>query len=178
MHAANVSCLMIAPDVPSIPNAIDLLALPARPATGTKQTARIAAQILVQDGIGFREPSGTERRALAVGFAMAGKILYGAAFDLVRTDVEVDLSDPASIFAAISSITVFEVKSTNKPSVREDFGGYFFDLTTAELLVAQSLGTQYRFAFVNTITRKHVELSLTQLFAKARKIYPKWAVTF
>ena len=44
--------------------------------------------------------------------------------------------------------------------------------------MAQSLGEQYRFAFVNTITKAHVELTLNELFARARKIYPKWAVTF
>lgn len=145
---------------------------------GTQQTAKRAARILIEGQLGFLEPSSTERRALAVGFAMAGKILYGAAFDVVRLARPIDLSSAAAIHANLDAITVFEIKSTNKASVREDFRGYFFDLTTAELLVAQSLGAQYRFAFVNTITKAHVELSLTELFARARKIYPKWAVNF
>lgn len=145
---------------------------------GEKQTAKRAVQILVNAGLGFVEPTKPERRALGVAFAMAGKVLYGAAFDVVRCSRPVDLSDPVAITAALDQVTVFEIKSTNKASVRDDFGGYFFDLTTAELLVAQSLGDQYRFAFVNTITRTHIELSLNELFGRARKIYPKWAVTF
>lgn len=145
---------------------------------GEKQTAKRAATILVEGGSGFVQPTATERRALGVGFAMAGKVLYGAAYDVVRLSRAVDLSNPSSIYAELAAVTVFEIKSTNRTNVRADFGGYFFDLTTAELLVTQSLGEQYRFAFVNTITKRHIELTLNELFARARKIYPKWAVTF
>jgi hypothetical protein len=143
-----------------------------------KQTAKRAIRILLERDPRFLEPSKTERRAIAVAFAMAGKIVYGAAFDVIRMGREIDLSDPTSIFENIDAVTLFEIKSTNKASVQTDFRGYFFDLTTAELLVAQSLGSQYRFAFVNTISGAHVELSLNELFARARKIYPKWAVSF
>ena len=48
------------------------------------------------------------------------------------------------------------------------FGGYFFSLSTAELLVAQNLGNRYRFAFVNTRTRKH-EGSIEQLSVTGRE---------
>ncbi len=170
------------PTVPDIVPAVgipDLLAVAPSETTGReKQTAKRAVQILVAAGIGFQEPTKTERRALAVAFAMDGKIVYGAAFDVLRVSSPIDLSNPPEIHRRLSDITLFEIKSTNRPTIKDDFGGYFFDLTTAELLVAQSLGAQYRFAFVNTITGTHIELSLNQLFAKARKIYPKWAVTF
>ena len=65
-----------------------------------------------------------------------------------------------------------------KSATKADFGGYFFDLTTAELLVAQSLGDRYRFAFVNTISKTWIDMSLNDIFARARKIYPKWAIMF
>jgi hypothetical protein len=149
-----------------------------RPAGGEKQTAKRAVKILTDGSRDFYEPTKAERRAVAIAFAMAGKIVYGAAFDAIRLARPLDLSDPVAIHENIAAITLFEIKSTNKASVRQDFGGYFFDLTTAELLVAQSLGAQYRFAFVNTITGFHEELSLNQVFARARKIYPKWAVSF
>jgi len=70
---------------------------------------------------------------------------------------------------------------SNQPTSRAqkpDFGGYFFDLTTAELLVAQSLGKRYRFAFVNTLTQTWIDMSVNDIFARARRIYPKWAITF
>ena len=143
-----------------------------------KQTAKRAIRILVESDHSFLDPSKGERRAIAVAFAMAGKIVYGAAFAVVRVARNLDLSDPASIYENIDAITLFEIKSTNKAAVQVDFRGYFFDLTTAELLVAQSLGSQYRFVFVNTISGAHIELSLNELFARARKIYPKWAVAF
>ncbi len=145
---------------------------------GTKQTAKRAIAILEAAGLGFAEPSGEERRALAVAFAMEGMVLYGAAYDVVRLSRPVDLTDPQAVLANIDAITVCEIKSTNRVSMGEDWKGYFFDLTTAELLVAQTLGHRYCFAFVNTVTGDHLELSLTDLFARARKIYPKWAVRF
>lgn len=145
---------------------------------GKQQTAKRAVTILEEAGLGFVEPTSDERRSLTVGFAMVGKVLYGAAFDVVQLAREIDLSDPAAIAANLNAITVCEVKSTRKDRVGADFRGYFFDLTTAELLVAQSLGEQYKFAFVNTLTQDHIELSLTELFGRARKIYPKWAVQF
>ena len=59
-----------------------------------------------------------------------------------------------------------------------DFSKYFFDLTTAELLVAQSLKKYFKFIFVNTVTEQYVEYSLSEIFAKAKGIYPKWAIRF
>ena len=59
-----------------------------------------------------------------------------------------------------------------------DFRRYFFSLSTAELLVAQNLGERYRFAFVNTRTRTFVELTLQEIFARARGIYPMWSIQF
>lgn len=143
-----------------------------------KRTAKTAINILTRAGLGFVEPTPPQRSALSVAFAMNGKVLYGAAYDVVRLEQPIDLSDPAAISARLGEITVCEIKSTNRASLTDDFRGYFFDLTTAELLVAQSLGQQYLFAFVNTLTGRHLELSLNELFGRARKIYPKWAVRF
>jgi hypothetical protein len=77
---------------------------------------------------------------------MRRKVLYGAAFDLVRTESDCDLTLPSTIAEQIDAITAYEIKSSNKAATKADFSGYFFDLTTAELLVAQSLGDRYRFA--------------------------------
>jgi hypothetical protein len=62
--------------------------------------------------------------------------------------------------------------------MKKDFSGYFFDLTTAELLVAQSLKNYFKFAFVNTVTKEYMEMTLNQVFAKSKGIYPKWAIRF
>ena len=109
---------------------------------------------------------------------MRRKVLYGAAFDVVRSENTVDLTDASAIAVNINSITAYEIKSSNKIATKADFGGYFFDLTTAELLVAQSLGDRYRFAFVNTLSGKWIEMNLNEIFSRARKIYPKWAISF
>jgi hypothetical protein len=172
-------------DHPSVPNPLLtgvpplVEALDAPPRTSNeKQTAKLAIQILKDLKVGFQMPSRQERDALLVGFAMCRKVLYGAAFDVIRLSQKVELTDPLAIASNIAAITAYEIKSTNKIRTKTDFGGYFFDLTTAELLVAQSLGNQYRFAFVNTLTRDWIEMTLNEVFGRARKIYPKWAISF
>lgn len=109
---------------------------------------------------------------------MKRKIIYGAAFDVVRLSRDVDLFNPDHILADFDAIELLEVKSTNRASIGQEFKGYFFALTTAELLVAQSLGRQFKFAFVNTLTGDHLELSLRDVFARARDIYPTWSIKF
>ena len=127
---------------------------------------------------GFHELKLGEKKNLAVVFAEEYKVaLYGNAFDLVQCQNEVDFTSMDDIRRNLESITVYEVKSTNKENLPEDFSGYFFDLTTSELLVAQSLGSHFKFAFVNTINGHCRETDIHGLLSSARKIYPKWAVT-
>lgn len=154
----------------------DLLEEP--PPFAGHQTAKRAAALLVARDEGYHLPSRQERNALLVGFAMHRRVLYGAAFDVVRLSGPVDLSDAQAIASFISSITVCEIKSTNRRSIREDLKGYFFNITAAELLTAQSLGSQYRFLFVNALTGEHVEMSLNDVFGRARAMYPAWHIRF
>jgi hypothetical protein len=143
-----------------------------------KQTAKRAIEILLASSPCFKQLNGIEKANLAAAFASESsrRVLYGKAFDLVKCRRKIDFRSEAEIRKNLDSIRVYEVKSTKKKNIPNDFSGYFFDLTTAELLVAQSLGEQFRFAFVNTITRKISEMSIREVYAKARKIYPKWAV--
>lgn len=158
------------------PKGADAVAELAR--SGAKQTAKRAIEILLAKDAAFRAPNVREREALAIAFAMKRKIIYGAAFDVVRLARQVELSDPQQILADFDAIELLEVKSTNRASIDSEFAGYFFALTTAELLVAQSLGAQFKFAFVNTVTEDHLELSLRDIFARARGIYPTWSIKF
>jgi hypothetical protein len=143
-------------------------------------TAKKAMAMLTQGDLTFRSPTKAQRRNLAMAFAGQDKIVYGRAFDAVRvpTQVEVDLDDLASVEANLRDLTLYEVKSTNRKNLGDDFSGYFFALTTAELLVAQSLGSQFRFLLIHTLTGARLELSLQDLFKKARSIYPSWSVLF
>jgi hypothetical protein len=89
----------------------------------------------------------------------------------------VDLTDPAEVEKHLDQIKVFEVKSTRK-KLKADFSGYFFALTGAEILVAQSLKKQFGFVLVNTGTSQHLEISLSEIFARAKGIYPTWSICF
>lgn len=143
-------------------------------------TSKLAMAMLTQGDASFRKPTRVQRRNLAMAFAADEKILYGKAFDALRVPdgVDVDLDNLQSVESNLAQLVLYEVKSTNRRNLGDDFRGYFFALTAAELLVAQSLGSQFRFLLVHTLTGHRVELSLQDLFKRARSIYPSWSVLF
>lgn len=143
-------------------------------------TSKKAIAMLTQGDPAFLAPTKAQRRNIAMAFAAEDKVIYGRAFDAVRVDPkhEVDLDDLESVTSNLSWIVLYEVKSTNRKNLAEDFKGYFFALTTAELLVAQSLGFQFRFLLIHTLTGHRLELSLQDLYKRAQKIYPSWSVLF
>jgi len=142
-----------------------------------QKTAKAAAAILVAKNAGFIIPTGRQRQNLLVAFAKRGKVVYGKAFDVVKLSGAVDLDDLAQVERHLEQVTVFEIKSSRK-KLRSDFSGYFFALTAAEVLVAQSLKKQFGFVLVNTGTREHLEMSLSEIFARAKGIYPTWSICF
>jgi hypothetical protein len=141
------------------------------------QTAKRAAQILLRYKAGFVVPSKSQKKLLLVEFARRGFVVYGKAFDIIKLSGEVDLDDAGDIERNINNIVLCEIKSTGR-RLPESFKGYFFALTTAELLVAQNLKERYKFVLVNTATRGYVEMTLQELFARARGIYPTWSIMF
>ena len=141
------------------------------------QTAKQAAKILLKSGAGFVVPSAKQKRLLLVEFARQNLVVYGKAFDVVKLIGNVDLDDSADIARNLGRMILCEVKSSNR-KLPEDFKGYFFALTTAELLVAQNLKQRFKFVFVNTVTGAYIELTLQELFARARGIYPTWSIMF
>jgi hypothetical protein len=142
-----------------------------------QKTAKAAAAILVAKTAGFIIPTGKQRQNLLVAFAKRGKVVYGRAFDVVKLSGPVDLDALAEVEKHLEQIRIFEVKSTRK-KLRPDFSGYFFALTAAEVLVAQSLKKQFGFVLVNTGTGEHLEMSLSEIFARAKGIYPTWSICF
>ena len=144
--------------------------------TGQK-TASKAAAILVAKNVGFIVLNARQRQNLLVAFAKKGKVVYGRAFDIVKLSGPVDMNDLADVERNLFNDTVFEIKSTRK-KVGPDFAGYFFSLTAAEVLVAQSLRKQFKFVLVDTTTNEHSELDLAQIFSRAKGIYPSWSICF
>ena len=140
-------------------------------------TANLAAQILIQKQIGFVLPTAKQKRHLVVAFAKRDMIVYGKAFDIVRLAETVDLDSLEEIEAQLDKISLYEIKSTRQ-DFNDTFDGYFFGLTAAEVLVAQSLRQRFKFVFVNTLSGVHVELTLSQIVARAKGIYPTWSISF
>ena len=140
-------------------------------------TAKKAAQFLAEKNLGYVVPTARQKRNLVVACAKRDLIVYGKAFDVLRLTGEVDLDSPEEVENKLAQIVFCEIKST-KQKFPDDFRGYFFGLTAAEVLVAQSLKDQFRFIFVNTVTGSFLELKLSEVFAKARGIYPTWSISF
>lgn len=142
-------------------------------------TAKKAVKMLVDRNEGFRELSKTERLNIVIAFAKMNKVIYGKAFDVVKIKGKaIDLDNLSEVEKDIERITIYEVKSTAKKDIKRYFEKYFFGLTTAELLVAQNLKKQFKFIFVNTLTNEVMELTLEQIFEKAKGIYPAWSIQF
>jgi hypothetical protein len=140
-------------------------------------TAKKAAAILVAKNLGFIVPTATQRQNLLVAYAKRGKVVYGKAFDIIKLSAIVNLDALADIERDLDEITVFEIKSSRK-KLNSDFAGYFFALTAAEVLVAQSLKKHFRFVLVNTETCQHLEMSLSEIFSRAKGVYPTWSICF
>ena len=140
-------------------------------------TARRAAEILAAKGLGFAIPTAKQKKNLVVAFAKRDMIVYGKAFDMVRLSGQVDLNHLEEVERHLERVTLYEIKSTAK-EVGTGFEGYFFGLTAAELLVSQSLKSRFKFIFVDINTGNHLELSLSQMFARAKGIYPTWSILF
>jgi hypothetical protein len=141
------------------------------------QTAKKAAQILMRSSAGFVVPTARQKRLLLIEFARQNLVVYGKAFDVLKIAGTVDLDDASDIERNIDKIVLCEIKSSNR-KLPEDFRGYFFALTTAELLVAQNLKQRYKFLLVNTTTEAYLELTLQEMFGRARGIYPTWSIMF
>jgi hypothetical protein len=159
---------------------LPLLELKENASGSGSSTAKRAMTMLTTGDLRFREPTKAQRRNLAMAFAGQDKIVYGRAFDAVRIppDLDIDLDDLAAVEANLHHLTLYEIKSTNRKNLGDDFHGYFFALSTAELLVAQSLGPQFRFLLVHTLSGARLELGLQDLLSRARSIYPSWSVLF
>jgi hypothetical protein len=140
-------------------------------------TAKKAALILAEKNLGYVVPTARQKRNLVVACAKRDLIVYGKAFDVLRLTGEVNLDSLEEVEAKFAQIVICEIKSTKK-NFAADFRGYFFGLTAAEVLVAQSLKDQFRFIFVNNVTGNYLELKLNEVFAKARGIYPTWSISF
>ncbi len=142
-----------------------------------QMTAKKAAKILVAKKEGFFVPTPKQKLNLLVAFAKKGKVVYGKAFDIVKLSSSVNLDDLADVEENLKNVTIFEIKSTRK-KLRADFSTYFFALTAAEVLVAQSLRKQFKFMLVNTTTGEFLEMDLAEIFGRAKGIYPTWSISF
>lgn len=165
------------PSVPIIPNVEVALPVAVANVDSGSATAKKAAQLLADKKLGYVIPTAQQKRNLVVACAKSDFIVYGKAFDVLRLTGDVNLDSLEEVEAKLALIVFCEIKST-KQNLADDFRGYFFGLTAAEVLVAQSLKDQFRFLFVNTVTGSFIELKLNEVFAKARGIYPTWSISF
>lgn len=112
-----------------------------------------------------------------VAFATKGKSIGKDAFDLVKCPPTLDLLEiGANYYKWLPRVRIYEVKGTREG--KEGFRNHFFSMSTAELLAAQNLRSQYRFAFVNITTHEVKDWSLRQVLSRTKILYPEWAIRF
>ena len=145
--------------------------------TSNKITASAARLLLCKKDPSFRILSRDQKARVVVAFAKRGVVVYGQAFDLVHCDSTADLAKDEDLTRVLPTLKLYEVKSSSR-QLKPGFADYFFSFSTAELLVAQSLGNNFRFAFVNIHSGEVIDLSLREVFARARAIYPSWSIKF
>jgi hypothetical protein len=143
-------------------------------------TAKTALKMLVATH-GFIDPdkqSPVARMNIARAFAGTGKVVYGKAFDALKVlgSAQIDFGNLDSVERNLSRIVLYEVKSTNRKGLQSSFEGYFFSLSTAELLVAQSLAEHFKFVLFNTASGDLAERTLRELLQQTRSIYPGWSI--
>lgn len=144
-----------------------------------KITAIKARKILIAHDRRFFEPTPQQKKKIVIAFANSNRVVYGQAFDIVRAKKEIkNKEDFQNLLKDLNSIKLYEIKSTNRKNVDSNFKDYFFSLSTAELLTAQELGENYGIILVHIKTKKILELTVQQLFARSKKIYPSWSIKF
>jgi hypothetical protein len=74
------------------------------------QTARKAAQILVEKNEGFFIPTAKQKKNLVVAFVKQDMIVYGKAFDIVRLSSPVNLDDLSEVESKLDEIQLIEIK--------------------------------------------------------------------
>jgi hypothetical protein len=155
---------------------------PPAVAASNQQTAASAKQWLAKWKAerGYRELGSGERVRVVQAFAARNKVVYGQAFDLIRipAGAEINFADLESVTQAVKrgEVVLVEVKAAKKSRKGSHFKEHFFSISTAELLVAQSLGDLYKFAFVNESEEECFEVSLRQIYSRAKAIYPTWSI--
>jgi hypothetical protein len=125
----------------------------------------LAGKILEEKGIGFFIPTPSQRLSLLTECVKRGYASYSSAFDILKITKQGLKPANWNPQADFDAVQICEIKSTNR-NLGTDWSGYFFSLSTAELLIAQSLQDKFRFVFVNTTTKEHLELGLTDMFAR------------
>jgi len=143
------------------------------------KTESAATSLLLKLNSEFRAPTASQKKKLLIAFARKNKVLYGRAYDVIRISgpEPINLDDEEDIKKNFDRITIYEIKSTTR-KLDKAFKGYFFALTTAELLVAQNLKEKYRFIFVNINTEHTLEQSLQEVMNRATGLYPQWSISF
>lgn len=142
---------------------------------GGHRTAQRAVELLSANPA-YHCPTREQRKVMLAAYARRGMVLHSAAFDIVRMDRWIDLSDADAVADNIDAIIICEIKATNQAKIGPDLKGYFFNITGGEQLTAQSLGDRYRFLFVNTVTGHTQELRLNEVFGRARAMYTAWHI--
>jgi hypothetical protein len=117
-------------------------------------------------------PKGGQMKLLLALLREAGVNLKPSSFDAIALPIgmDVDFGSEASIRAALPAMTFIEIKTASQPRVTEDFSGFFFALTEAEIAAASALGNRHRVALYNRQTGSLRLTSVDEIVKRAKSM--------
>jgi len=129
---------------------------------------------------GYTRPTSQQRKNIVEALARQGKQIKIRGFDLVETTHSLILDDVEELSKVIDTIKLFELKTAGanrKASLKEDFSGMGFTLTSSEKENAELLGDNYRFLLLNLKNKKYKVCKLQDFFKpQVSRIYPTWSI--
>lgn len=135
------------------------------------------ATILADQSRYIPRPKGLPAKNLLAALREAGQTIKLSSFDAIALPpgVTVDLTNMDSIRQRLPSMDFIEIKTANQTRVKEDFTGFFFAFTEAELLAAEILGERHKVLLVNKATGGMLLTSVAEILARSKS--QNWQVS-
>lgn len=108
---------------------------------------------IIMEKYGYFRPTPLERRTIKECFKKINITIYGNGYDLIDTKTK-DYLNSGILDKHINDILLYELKTTWRKQIPEDFKGFGFGVTFNELKNYLQLGDKFKLIFLNGVTEK------------------------
>jgi hypothetical protein len=126
--------------------------------------------VLASNPLLVRRPRGKALKNLMSALSDVGIVIKKASFDaiLLPDGLSVDFMNTDAIRSSLHLMIFVEIKTANQERVRDDFTGFFFGITEAEIDAAKALGEKHRVILLNRQTEAMLLTSIPEILARAK----------